>query len=95
MALQNKNTFQKSGTCRKNLEVRQDNLSFIIIIIIIIFPLGYLVRCKESLMTFGPPVCVVFLMAKFCSTVKTRDDNNRIMSAGHFVFISSNVPFPQ
>lgn len=31
MALQKKNTFQKSGTCRKNLEVRQDyNLSLII-----------------------------------------------------------------
>lgn len=57
MALQNKNTFQKSGTCRKNLEVRQDYNLFIITTIIII----HWVIWSDGNMTLeaAPPVCVM------------------------------------
>lgn len=64
MALQNKNTFQKSGTCRKNLEVRQDyNSSFIIIItinIIIIVIVHWVIWSAENMtLDVATPVCVV------------------------------------
>lgn len=83
MALQNENTFQKSGTCRKNLEVRQDyNLSFIIIIIYYYYSLGYLVRWKQvSWLWKLHPLFVIFFDGESKQWIKS-------------VFVSSDVPFP-
>lgn len=94
MALQNKNTFQKSGTCRKNLEVRQDcDLSFIITIIIF----HWVIWSGENNMTLevATPICVIYSWWEIGSTAKARDENNRFMLAGRSVLISSNVPLPR
>lgn len=76
MALQNKNTFQKSGTCRKNLEVRQDCNLFIIIIIIItiIIILHRVIWSDENNMTLGESrlLFVLFCDARF-REMKTKD----------------------